>query len=269
MSETLVLKQPQPASLPAMMLLSILAHALGLILILVLPGVFPQGKKEPFGGGGGDGGLNVMTIDLGRGLPGKTAARPVTQQEPAPALYLNKNKEDEVPLESKTSLPDPNQKKKKDVPAAKETLNVPAAKRKLDGQFGEGTDKSKDAGKSGTQGSGHGGLSAAGTGGIGAFGPGTGTPFPFPWYVEAVLTKLEINWGQPFINDPNEYATVIYFVILRNGQVSKVQVEQTSGIPAFDRSVESAVLGSSPFPPLPNQWTESDLAFRIRFTNKK
>ena len=262
MSQTLVLKQPRPASLPAMMLGSILAHALGLVLILVLPGVFPHGKKEPFGGGGG--GLNVMTIDFGRSLSGKPAAKPLTQQEPAPALYLDKTKEEQVPLESKTTLPDPNQKKKKDVPGAKETLNVPSSKRKLDGQFGEGTDKSKDAGKSG-----HGGLSAAGNGGIDAFGPGTGTPFPFPWYVDAVLTKLEINWAQPFINDSTEYSTIVYFVILRNGRVTKVQVEQTSEIPALDRSVESAVLGSSPFPPLPNQWTEPDLAFRIRFTTKK
>lgn len=269
MSETMVLKQPGPASLPSMMLVSILAHALGLVLILVLPGVFPQGKKEPFGGSGGDGGLNVMTIDLGRGLPGKTAAKPVTQEEPAPALYLDKNKEDVVPLESKTSLPDPNQKKKKDVPAAKETQNVPASKRKLDGEFGEGTDKSKNAGKSGTQGSGHGGLSAAGTGGIGAFGSGSGTPFPFPWYVDAVLTTLEIHWAKPFINDSDEHSTLVYFVISKTGQVSKVQVEQSSGIPALDRSVESAVLGSSPFPPLPNQWTEPDLAFRIRFTHTK
>lgn len=270
MSETVVLKQPSPASLPTMMLVSILGHALGLLLVFILPGILPHGKKDPFGGAGGDGGLNVMTIDLGRGLPGKPAAKPVTQQEPAPALYLNKKtKEDEVPLESKTSLPDPDQKKKKEVPAAKETLNVAASKRKLDGLFGEGTDKSKDAGKSGTQGSGHGGLSAAGSGGIGAFGTGTGTPFPFPWYVDAVLTKLEINWTKPFISDSNEYSTMVYFVISRSGQVSKVQIEQSSGIPALDRSVESAVLGSSPFPPLPNQWTEPDLAFRIRFTHTK
>jgi len=271
MSETLVLKQPRPVSLPGMLFVSIFGHALGLLLLLVLPGIFPHGKKEPFGGGGAAGGLNVMAVDLGRSLPGTPASKPLTQEKPAPARYLDKNKEDEVPLESKTSLPDPNQKKKKDEPGAKETLNVPASKRKVDGEFGEGTDMSKNAGKSGNKGTGHGGLSAVGSGGagIGAFGSGTGTPFPFPWYTDAVLTKLEINWAKPFISDSDEHSTVVYFVVSRSGQVSKVQVEQSSGIPALDRSVESAVLGSSPFPPLPNQWTEPDLAFRIKFTHTK
>ncbi len=263
MSATLVLKQPRPVSLPGMLFVSIFGHALGLLLLLVLPGIFPHGKKEPFGGGGAAGGLNVMAIDLGRSLAGTPASKPLTQEEPAPARYLDKNKEDEVLLESKTSLPDPNQKKKKDEPGAKETLNVPAYKRKVDGQFGEGTDMSNNAGKTG-----HRGLSASGGSGIGAFGSG-GTPFPFPWYTDAVLTKLEINWAKPFISDSDEHSTVVYFVVSRSGQVSKVQVEQSSGIPALDRSVESAVLGSSPFPPLPNQWTEPDLAFRIKFTHTK
>ena len=93
--------------------------------------------------------------------------------------------------------------------------------------------------------------------------------FPFPWYIEAVFTKLEINWVKPYLvnAEPREYTAVVYFIIGRNGQVSKVEVEQSSGIAALDRSAESAVLGSAPFPPLPNQWTEPELAFRVRFTH--
>ena len=40
---------------------------------------------------------------------------------------------------------------------------------------------------------------------------------------------------------------------------------EESGIPALDRSAESAILNSQPFPPLPAQWTDPDLAFRLTF----
>ena len=156
--------------------------------------------------------------------------------------------------------------KKKDEPTAKATLNQ--KERKNDGEFGTGTDTQKESGKSGTDGKGFGiGTAGAGDGTGGAFGTG-GTPFPFPWYIENVLTKIEINWVKPYVQEttPQEYDCVVYFVITRAGQVRDVKVEQGSGIPSLDLSAESAIHSSTPFPPLPNQWLEPDLAFRVNFT---
>ena len=265
---TMAVRGPKDASFPMMLFGSIIAHLLLLTLMLALPILFPPGKGEPFGGPSG-GGLNVVgVIDFNLGK-GPNAARPRPKDEPAPSLYLKKAQEEKEPLESKTSFPE-DKKKPKEQPAATESKNVPASQRKLEGPYGSGADKSKDAGKTGAGGAGQFGLGTFGAGksGPGGFGTGTGVAFPFPWYVENVITKIELSWSRPYIQEttPTIYECVVYFVIARTGIVQKVQVEKSSGIPALDRSAESAVLGASPLPPLPTQWTEPDLPFRLTFS---
>lgn len=263
---TTMVRGPKDASFPMMMFGSVIAHLLLLTLMLALPILFPPGKGEPFGGPSG-GGLNVVgVVDFNLGKKGPSAPKP--KEEPAPALFLKKAQEEKEPLESKTSFPD-EKKKTKEQPAATESKNVPSSKRKLEGPYGSGTDKSKDAGKSGG-GAGQFGLGTFGAGkaGPGGYGTGAGVAFPFPWYVENVITKIELNWSRPYIQEttPTVYECVVYFVISRAGLVQKVQVEKSSGIAALDRSAESAVLGASPLPPLPTQWTEPDLPFRLTFS---
>ncbi len=256
------------SSFPFMIFLSIATHISLLILILVVPEFLPHSKRQPFGGPGGGGGLEVMTVDLGRGIPGPKAPA-ANQQEPAPPRYIQKlAKVEEPPLESKTVLPDLEKKKKpKNEPTEKFTLNQP--QRKLEGPFGTGKDTSKTAGKAGNQGQGHFGFGTVGEGGgPGGYGTGTGIAFPFPWYIEQVFSKIEMNWAKPYIAaaTTQEYSCIVYFTITRAGAVTNVEIEQSSGIPALDRSAQSAVMGSAPFPPLPQQWTDPELAFRIRFS---
>jgi TonB family protein len=254
------------ASLPVMIFLSVIGHAIAMIVFILAPGILGRSHPEPFGGTGPGG--NVMWVSSSTiGTEGKQTEKQVTQQQPAPAQFLKKaTAPDEIPLESKTEFPAPDKKKVKEQPAAKETLNV--AKRKIEGPYGTGTDTSKEAGKSGSGGKGKTGV-GIGIGGSGEGGTGTGTgiPFPYPWYVDNVKTKIELNWRRPFVQQttPQEYVTTIYFVIQRNGQVSEVKTENSSGVPMIDRSCESAILGAVPFPPLPQQWTEPNLAFRLTF----
>ncbi|HSP06777.1 MAG TPA: energy transducer TonB, partial [Acidobacteriota bacterium] len=254
---------------PMMMFGSVIAHLVLLTLMLALPALLPAGKKEPFGGPTG-GGLNVVgVVDFNLGKKGPQAPKLTTQEEPAPSIYLQKAKEKTEPLESKTSFPE-EKKKVKEQPADTSSRNVPMSQRKLEGPYGAGTDKSKQAGKSGSQGAGQFGLGTfgAGQGGPGGYGTGAGVAFPFPWYVENVITKIELSWSRPYIQEttPTVYECVVYFVITRTGQVQSLQVEKSSGIAALDRSAESAVLGASPLPPLPTQWTEPDLPFRLTFS---
>ena len=245
------------ASFPLMLFGSLMAHILALIIFIAAPQILPKTKRPTFGGSGLGGGLNVMTVDF--------RLEQLPKAEPAPSRYLTKYTEEEKPeVASKLEFPEKEKKKTKEPPSAKETLNIPASKRKVEGPFGKGTDRSKEAGKSG-----HGGIGVgSGEGRLGA-GTGTGIPFPFPWYVEAVLTKLEISWAKPPLHEvaPKEYTAVVYFIIRRNGQIARVEIETPSGIQTLDRSAIDAVYAASPFPPLPNQWTQPDLAFRIRFTH--
>lgn len=266
-SQTISVAQPKD-SFPFMMIMSFAAHVIGILFVLVAPYILPKRSPSVFGGPGGTGGLNVVTVDFGKGKPGKPAVKPVTEEEPAPAKQIAKINKEEEPEELNSKLTLPEEKpKKKDEPTEKATLNQ--KERKNAGEFGTGKDTRKESGTSGTSGKGQFGVGAFGEGGGlgGAFGTG-GTPFPFPWYIENVLTKIELNWVKPYVLEttPQEYNCVVYFVITRVGQVKDVKIERGSGIPALDRSAESAIQSSTPFPPLPNQWVEPDLAFRVTFT---
>lgn len=265
-SNVAALHRPRQASLPVLMFVSMLAHGVGILLMLVAPMILPGGKREPFGGPSGSGG-DVMWVSTSNiGQIGKPSQKDLTQEEPAPSYFVKKaTAPEDVPLPSKTTIPEP-KKKIKEQPAAKETLNQP--KRKIEGPYGRGTDTRKDLGKSGNQGQGNAGVGALGVGDgtQGGYGTGTGIPFPFPWYIENVIFKIEQSWQKPYLGEQTSpYLTVVYFVITRTGKVAKVEVEESSGIPSLDRSCESAILGAAPFPPLPNQWTESEIAFRLTF----
>jgi TonB family protein len=265
-SQSIAIAQPKNA-FPFMLIMSIAGHAIIFLFALVAPYILPKSDREIYGGPGGEGGLNVVTVDFGKGKQGPPSQQQVTEQEPAPAKQIKKVTEpDEKVPESKLTLPE-EKPTKKDEPTAKATLNQ--KERKIEGPFGKGTDTKKDAGKSGTSGSGQFGLGTAGAGGgPGGVGTGTGRPFPFPWYIESVLQKIELKWVKPYVVEqtPQQYSCIVTFVITRAGQVRDVKIEQGSGIPTLDRSAESAVLSSTPFPPLPNQWLEPDLAFRVTFT---
>jgi outer membrane biosynthesis protein TonB len=259
--------KPKQAGLPLMIFASMFGHAVAILVFLIVPGLLSSGNPEPFGGSGPGG--NVLWVSSSAiGQEGKPAQKQLTQEEPAPAQFIKKATEpDEAPLESKTEFPEPQKKKPKDEPTAKETLNQ--RDRKIKGEYGKGHDVSENSGKSGSQGKGKTGV-GIGIGGSGdgsGTGTGTGIPFPYPWYVEIVKTKIELNWRKPFVTEetPQEFVTTVYFVIQRNGQVSQVKSEVTSGITSIDRSCESAILGAAPFPPLPTQWTEPNLAFRLTF----
>lgn len=239
-----------------MFLISLIAHLLSILLFVLLPHILPHHPRQAFGGPSG-GGYNVNWVRLG-----PTSLKPKAEQEAAPPSKIEKlNKEEEVELKSKLTLPDQSTKKKEET-QPKATLNQP--EKKLTGPFSTGKNTKTGATTTGVK------FSAnTGREGPGPSGPSstTGVEFPFPWYIDRVIDKVEGTWVKPFISQPpaQPLQTVVYFVITRTGQVKDVKVEQQSGIPALDRSAESAIYNSQPFPPLPPQWTEPDLAFRLTF----
>lgn len=248
-----------------MFLISLIAHFLSILLFVFLPQILPHHPREAFGGPSG-GAYNVNWVRLGPGTQQKTSLKPTAEKEAAPSRTIEKLTKDEtVELKSQLTLPDQSTKKK-EAPQPKATLNQP--EKKTTGPFGAGKNTKIDGGTTGG-GQGKFGLGTAGSGGAGpgGFGTGTGVEFPFPWYIDRVIDKVEGTWVKPFISQPPAQAlqTVVYFVITRTGQAKDVKVEQSSGVPALDRSAESAILNSQPFPPLPPQWTDPDLAFRLTF----
>jgi protein TonB len=102
-----------------------------------------------------------------------------------------------------------------------------------------------------------------GTGSQGAmsFGGQGGGDFGgrFPWYVEAVRRRVSSNWIQSTVDPTVRWAprAVVSFQILRDGNITSIQVLRSSGNASVDRSAVRAIQGSSPLERLPNEYNGS------------
>jgi TonB family protein len=71
------------------------------------------------------------------------------------------------------------------------------------------------------------------------------------------------NWFRPDVGSiPN---ATIHFVIARNGTIRDVEITQASGSSTFDRAARRAVIESNPLPPLPFQYTGTELGVHLKF----
>lgn len=88
-----------------------------------------------------------------------------------------------------------------------------------------------------------------------------GRPFEFPWYLEALVLKVQRNWK------PQEGAlkATIYFRIDRSGKIHEIDVAETSGSFVFDLAARGAVEASDPMPPLPAEYSGDYLGVYFDF----
>jgi len=87
--------------------------------------------------------------------------------------------------------------------------------------------------------------------------------FNYSYYVTQMLASIGANWFKP--TDQSVMPPVIYFRIGRDGSISDVRIERSSGLPFVDRAAQRAVLASSPLPPLPADFHESSLGVHLKF----
>jgi TonB family protein len=91
--------------------------------------------------------------------------------------------------------------------------------------------------------------------------------FPFVYYLNIMRNKISSNWVPPRTqaSGKESITTRIHFVVQRGGQVTRVVVEETSGVPFFDQSALRAVYASDPLPPLPEEFSDSELGVHFLF----
>lgn len=77
-----------------------------------------------------------------------------------------------------------------------------------------------------------------------------GKPFPFPWYLEQLVRKVERNWRP----SSNTLSATIHFRIDAGGRIQDVKVHESSGNSLFDMAARRAVEAASPLPPLPDEY---------------
>jgi len=104
-----------------------------------------------------------------------------------------------------------------------------------------------------------------GKGGIG--GIGGGEIFPYQYYIEILVNKLQANWSVHILKNAKQkiYEAEIWFRISRTGDLLDYRIARSSGDESYDNACLRAVSLSSPFPPLPYQYEGKTLALSIVF----
>ncbi|UCD62614.1 MAG: TonB family protein [Candidatus Zixiibacteriota bacterium] len=106
--------------------------------------------------------------------------------------------------------------------------------------------------------------------------PGAGSPFgsatidnasfDYPYWFTQAFNKIAGNFRNTVVID-GRVVCVVYFQVIRSGRLIELRVEQSSGIPAFDRVCTAAIEQSAPFPPLPREFREEIIGITVPFTN--
>lgn len=102
-------------------------------------------------------------------------------------------------------------------------------------------------------------LGQATQAGLALSGAGGNFGSRYGWYVQAVQRRVSSNWLQSSVDPTIQFAprAVVTFQILRNGTITNIQVERSSGNYSVDSSAVRAVTYSSPVQPLPNDYSGS------------
>jgi TonB family protein len=107
-----------------------------------------------------------------------------------------------------------------------------------------------------------GGLSLGGD--DGAEIPGIPSDFHFTYYIERMLTLIETRWYKPGV--PEGTSALVRFRIHRDGRVDRIELEESSGHPTFDRAALRALFAANPLPPLPPAYGRTSLTVHLRFS---
>jgi protein TonB len=198
--------------------------------------------------------LPVVAVKIVRPpAPGPRSQAPAPQRRSSPVPQPSKPPATVVPKPSAAPTAPPAEreapKSSADAMRAADTVATPAP-----------TPPPAEAAEPG--GGGGAGLSVGAAGG----GASSGIPsdFHFTYYVERMLALIESRWYKPAA-PPGTHSRV-GFVILKDGRLEGVRLEESSGMPSFDRAALRAIYAANPLPPLPPAYGKPSLTVHLSFT---
>jgi len=249
-------------------ILSIIAHLMLFLLILFSP-YFPKPSRKgmihyvnivsfPGGGGspGGGGGEEEFVETI---IPERETLRDLTtpqklEQEKPPTLRH--------PVEEPKKETTPKVRKKTTIQKRDKTPKGDTQERKK--STGKGTGSGLRIGVGGGTGTGS-GFPSAYSSQIGL------SSFPFTYYLQIIIDRVSSNWFTSLV-DPGirgNFQSTVYFKIYKNGQLSNLKIEESSGIRSLDLSALRAIQSSAPFPPLPKEYKNEYLGIHLIFEHSK
>ncbi len=234
-----------------------------LIVIVVAAPVIRGGAREPDL-------RDVMTISLG-GAPGPNAGGMTMMGSPAPPPAAPA-----VRAEPKKAVP-------MAVPAAKApAMTLPSSSRPVkaapktpaappDGAPRAGTATPAPGPAAGAQpafdpnrGMGFGGLSTGG--GLGSGSYLDVANFCCPDYLVTMLQLVQSNWGA---RQQVGGEALVVFRIQRDGRLTDIELERSSGFPALDLTAQRALFLTQKVPPLPPAFPDDHLTVHLRFEYRR
>jgi protein TonB len=240
---------PEPMAAPAVG--SLLLHG-GLAAVLLVYGILGGLLHHNFWGNPGVGGaIQVNLVSSALPLPSdqppnqNVLATETPSKAPAEPAPKTKQAVDEkaIPIASKQK-PQPPQKQT----ASKTQQHQPVPKQDNRAQFGEQAGSSMPRAMQGQPGSN--GPTAVSNGDFGS---------RFGWYVDGITRKMDANWYRQEVEPrtPRGARCYITFVIHRDGSVSNVLMDRSSGSPTLDSSCLRAARRVDTFGALPSQYNLS------------
>lgn len=94
--------------------------------------------------------------------------------------------------------------------------------------------------------------------------PGIPSDFHFTYYVQRMLVLIEARWYKPVA--PNGTRAIVRFTINRDGRLSRIELESSSGNSSFDRAALRALYATNPLPPLPPAYSKPSLTVHLAFS---
>ena len=88
------------------------------------------------------------------------------------------------------------------------------------------------------------------------------TDFPFAYYLRSVQAKVTEKWVGKALPG---HQPVAVFEISREGQVSRLAIERSSGNSYYDQAALRAITEANPFPPLPAEFPGQTLRVHLGF----
>ena len=245
-----------PSGLEKMVVMSTVIHAAAIAALVLAPGQW-LGKRN-------DEPKTVMTISLGGGggptSGGLTAigGRPVQVQTPPEEAPKREAVRPPAAVTPEMTIPRPNAKPSKVAPAPR-VRQAPEEARGRTPTKGAQASFGSSVAETGVRGQGF-GLSTGG-------GPGSGSTldvadFCCPDYIVTMLERIRSAWQQ---NQGSTGESLVKFTIQRDGSLTGVQVEKTSGNPTLDIASQRAVAMTRKIPPLPDAFPNPTLTVHLNF----
>lgn len=251
-SDILRSRQQEPKGLKQTALVSFCVHVAALGTIALLPSIMPPRQQAP---------RVVMNISLG-GTPGPATGgtqmlggRRIDAAQPSATPEVAKTTLPSPAPQPKMTLPDPRQKPRtppRNAAASKDPKGTPAGR---GAEAQAGTTRVE----TGARGEGF-GLSSGGGGGDG--GVRVDGNFCCPEYLVDMRDRIRRNW-----NERQQTAGVVLmkYSIQRNGQITDIEVERSSGNPVLDLTSQRALLTTKSLAPLPAAYPERQLTVHLTF----